>query len=118
MRAAPAIIGDQTMGGAWLQACQCAPSRLLAYIRHHDKPAEKAGIVPLRAVWSVGDLHRQVLHDVLELSGRGQIDRLVDIIRGGVIALRQPLLMRGCFWRSRLVADTHSNRRNSLPDKA
>src|SRR5664279_741074 len=86
--------------------------------RRHNEAAEEAVIVPLRAIGFVRNLDRKRLHDVLELACSREIDRLVQVVGRGVVALGQPLLLRCRFGRARRKAHLHCRRGNSLADEA
>src|SRR5664279_465132 len=85
-------------------------------LRH--KAPEEAVALPLRALWIVRHLDGQPLHDVFELARGRKIHRLIQIIRGRMISLRQPLFLGDRLRGSRHKAHLHRQCRNSLPNEA
>ena len=78
------------------------------------KPFEEAAAVPRRRLGSIGHSQSDVGHDVFKLAGRRQIDRLVQVVGGSVVAIVQPLLRRR-FFRTPLACNPPSSPATALP---
>src|ERR1700730_6190297 len=73
---------------------------------------EEARVVPLWMIGAIGDAHGELADDINVGAGGGVIDRLVQVVRGRVIALGRPFArdfgLRGVLF----VADLHRQRGN------
>src|SRR5208282_5300156 len=66
---------------------------------------------------AVGDVSEQGSDDLLVFRGGGEVYRLVHVVRGRVIALRQPVLENLYLGRSGLGSHTHGQRRYTVADE-
>src|SRR5579871_226661 len=94
-----------------------APFMSVALIADGESP-EEAPVVPFRPVRAVRDAKRELAQHVDVLVGRGEVDRLLQIVGRRVIALGSPLRRDRRLRRVRLVADLHGQRGNAEADEA
>src|SRR5271157_3670684 len=80
--------------------------------------AEEAVGLPLRALGIVGDGDHEAANHFFVLRGGGKIDRLIEIVGGGVVAIGKPvfeelLLLVGVG----IGRDAHGERGNAVADE-
>src|SRR5580700_9289821 len=79
---------------------------------------EEALLVPMRTIGGVRHALAYIEQDAVELSGRGFVHRLVEIVGGRMIAVLQPILGQRLFGRPWEVAELERQRRHSLLNEA
>src|SRR5208282_551744 len=84
-----------------------SPRNLLSNIDRFRVSLEETIWLPLGAMVAVGDIDEQGSDDLFVFRGGGEVDRLVHVVRGRVIALGEPVFENLHLGRSGLGSDAH-----------
>jgi len=76
--------------------------------------AEEGVGLPLRGCGAVGGIDQEAADDFLVEGSGFKVDRLVDVIRGRVVALCKPVFEKLLFGRVGRVENVHDDRRNAV----
>jgi len=81
------------------------------------KSSEEAAGVPMRLIVRVGDAHSKSEHEAVVASCGRLIDRLIQVVGRGMVALAQPVFSRLLLGRTGHIPKLKSQRRNPVSNE-